>query len=256
MRIKYFTDKAYETLLDNINQTKEKYSNAEAWVPEYFDGKEYCLDSRIESNGFAPSEEGEQNASDLVNTRIVYDALDILTPQQATNPYLWSYLSMVPYWSYTKWRWGKASPEPSEDDEASTPEEKRSVNIKQRFMCMPYRIGLLRNSISRLWWYGYLSHQPGPQSQRYELTQLLLSNSDLCQSIIERNFSMNRDICLGILKAIKSINDENPKNPVVMVEWRSLCRHLNRFGAVTVLDSMSKEEIIKMSKEYILDLRK
>lgn len=255
MRIKYFTDKAYEILLDNINQTKEKYSNAEAWIPEYFAGKEYCLDSRIEATNFTLFTEGDPNASDLINTRIVYDALEILTPQQATNPYLWSYLSMVPYWSYTKWRWGKSSLDSNENDDA-TLEEKRSINIKQRFMCAPSRIGLLRNSISRLWWYGYLSFQPGPQSQRYELTELLLSHSDLCQSIIERNFSMNKNICLGILKAIKSINDDSPDNPVVMDEWRSLCRHLNRFGAVTILDSMNTEEIITLSKTYITNLRK
>lgn len=253
MRLKYFTEKAYENLIDNLNQTKELYSSQDAWIPDYFKDKEFFLESRIETNGFKPLEEGDLKASDLVNTRIVFDAMSILTPQQASNPYLWSYLSLVTFWSYSKWRWGKD--DVADHEESNTPDEKRATNIKQRFLCIPSRIGLLRNSISRLWWYGYLTSQPGPQSKKYEFTELLLSHSDLCQSIVERNFSMNKNICLGILKSIKQINEEKPNNIVVMEEWRSLCKHLNRFGAVSILDSFSQEEIMELCYNYILKLR-
>lgn len=270
MKIKYLTDKAYETLLDNLSIDQEKYLSKECWLPEYFGEKEFFKESRLEIQGITMYMEGDKNASDIVNVRTIFDNLGHLTPQQASNPYLWSYISMVDCWQYTTWRWGKSVEEETatediENEEivsaASGKESKRAVNIKQRYLCHPSRIGLLRNAISRLWWYGYLSYQPGSSSRKYELTELLLSSSDLCQSIVERNFSMNRNICYGILQAIKQINDDPNLDNVGKLsstgeyEWRGLCKYLNRFGAVTLLDTLSCDEIKELSYNYLLNQR-
>ena len=269
MKVKYLTDKAYETLVDNIQQDQEKYLLKDCWLPEYFGGKEYYKESRLEAQDIILYMDGERNASDITNVRFIFDNFGHLTPQQASNPYLWTYLSLVEYWQYTLWRWGKTvedenMPAETENDEVVSIDgkgSKRTVNIRQRYLCHPSRIGLLRNSISRLWWYAYLSYQPGPATHKYELTELLLSSSDLCQSIVERNFSMNRNVCYGVLQAIKQIND-NPKlenigklSSTGEYEWRGLCKYLNRFGAVTLLDSLSSEEIQQISYDFLLKQR-
>ena len=268
MRVKYLTDKAYETLMDNIAVDKDKYLQDNVWLPKYFDGKEFCKESRIDVVPITLHMDGDKNASDLVNTRYVFDAFGEMTPQQASNPYLWSYLSMVDFWQYSKWRWGRNMDEEKAEDEIiegealAQGESKRSVNIKQRYLCTSSRIGLLRNSLSRLWWYGYLSYNPDSQSHKYDLTKLLLSQSDLCQSIVERNFSMNRNITFGILSAIQEINDDPVLDNVERskktgeYEWRDLCKYINRFGAVTLLDSLTSDEVKKMSYDYILNQRK
>lgn len=268
MKIKYLTDKAYETLLDNLSIDQDKYSSKECWLPGYFGEKQFYKESRLEVQDITMYMEGDKNASDIVNVRTIFDNLGHLTPQQASNPYLWSYISMVDCWQYTTWRWGKledeATSEEIDSEEKSLMDEKeskRSVNIRQRYLCHSSRIGLLRNSISRLWWYGYLSYQPGSPSRKYELTELLLSSSDLCQSIVERNFSMNREICYGILRAIKQINDDPNLDNVGKLpttgeyEWRGLCKYLNRFGAVTLLDTLSCDEIKDLSYNYLLKQR-
>lgn len=263
MRLKYLTDKAYETLLDNIEIDKEKYYSAETWVPEYFKGKEYFKESRVEVSSVKLYMEGDKNESDIVNVKLIFDAFDKLTPQQASNEYLWSYLSLVEFWEYSFWRWGKEiDSESSDDDEpddttVQRTEPKRAVNIKQRYLCQRNRAhGFLRNSISRLWWFGYLSYKEGSRSQKYELTELLLSQSDLCQSIMERNFSMNRNVCFGILSSIKKINDDKSLTNVIIPEWRSLCKYINRYGAVTLLDTLSEKDVEELSYKYILKLRK
>ncbi len=268
MRVKYLTDKAYEILMDNIAVDKEKYLRDDVWLPSYFEGKEFCKESRIEVVPIQLYMDGDKNESDLINTRNVFDAFGEMTPQQASNPYLWSYLSMVDFWEYSKWRWGRNMDDSTADYEiikgevAKQGESKRSVNIKQRYLCTPSRIGLLRNSLSRLWWYGYLSYNPDNQSRKYHLTKLLLSQSDLCQSIVERNFSMNRNITFGILSAIQEINDDPTIDNVDRskktgeYEWRDLCKYINRFGAVTLLDLLSSNEIKEMSYNYILSRRK
>lgn len=265
MRIKYLTNKAYETLLDNIAIDKEYYSRDDMWLLEYFEGKEFAKESRIDVSPITLYMDGDRNASDLINTRAIFDTFEELTPQQASNPYLWSYLSLVDFWKYSKWRWGRSDEDTTDMvlDGVVTPEEtKRSVNIKQRYLCVPSRIGLLRNSLSRLWWYGYLTYQPNSPAHKYDLTKLLLSHSDLCSSVVERNFSMNRNITVGVLSAIQQINDEFPMQPVDRslitgeYEWRDLCKYINRYGAVTLLDSLTADEIKAISYNYIINRRK
>ena len=79
--------------------------------------------------------------------------------------------------------------------------------------------------------------------------------------IVERNFSMNRNICYGILQAIKQINDDPSLDNVGKLsstgeyEWRGLCKYLNRFGAVTLLDTLSCDEIKELSYNYLLNQR-
>ena len=72
---------------------------------------------------------------------------------------------------------------------------------------------------------------------------------------------------MGILSAIKDINDEPELDDVGIwkkapegtsspaYEWRELCKYLNRFGAVTLLDTLSIDDVSKISKDYILSLR-
>ena len=38
-------------------------------------------------------------------------------------------------------------------------------------------------------------------------------------------------------------------------EWRDLCKYINRYGAVSVLDALTSEEIKEISYNYILSQR-
>lgn len=261
MRLKYLTEKAYETLFDNVEIDKDKYFSPDEWITSYFKDRMFYKESRIEVPSVTLYSEGDKSASDIVNVRAIFDAFSILTPQQASNEYLWTYLSLSEYWKYSVWRWGKESEQEldfeNEDDfrDPLSQAVKPAANIKQRYLCGRSRKGLLRNAISRLWWFGYLTYKEGPASQKYELTEVMLSNADLCQSIMERNFSMNRNICYGILSAIKKINTDHNLTNVTKTEWRNLCKYINRYGAVTLLDVLSADEIEELSYRYIMSMR-
>lgn len=248
MKIKYFNETGYNHLFDTIPQHTELYgmsSNCE-WIEKEFGTTQYFKESRIDA--VLPPLDPEMG--EYANTVQIYDSLKMLTPKQASNPYLWAYLTHCEYWSYTAKRWSKPD---------------MSVNtIKERFFCGSEegsRTGFLRNSIARLWWTGYLSFQEDKPSNPFALTQLLCSNSDLRVSIVERYFSMNKDVCIGILSAIQEINDDPTLDDVGTspitgeYEWRDLCKYINRFGAVTMLDALTREEIKQLSKEYILKQR-
>ena len=249
MKIKYFAESSYNDLFDTIEKNKNNYSlNVDGkWVAQFFREKNFCKESRIDVSLPAL----DVSLGDYANCILVHNAFqDRITPKQASNPYLWTYLTHCEYWDYACARWAK--------------EELSIDTIKQRFFCGPEegnRIGFLRNAISRLWWAGYLTYQEDNPASPYELTQLLFSHSDICQSVIERNFSMNKNISIGILRAIKIINDDPKLKDVGLsektneYEWRDLCKYLNRFGAVTLLDTLSKDDICKMSYDYILKQR-
>jgi len=252
MKLKYFTETAYYDLFDSISNNKNYYSNSDdSWLKQKHLNQKYCKESRIEL-ALPKFEVDSAKYDDYINAIAIHNAFkDKITRRQASNPYLWSYLTHYEYWDYTVNRWS---------------EEEMSVDkIKKRFFCGTEegsRIGFLRNSVSRLWWAGELTYQEG-KSKPYELTELLFSHSDICQAVLERNFSMNKEITIGILSAIKDINDD-PKIENVGIlranpekyEWGELCKYLNRFGAVTLLDALTSKDIHDISYDYILSLRR
>lgn len=249
MKIKYFTERAYNELFDCIDENLTRYQSSDnKWIFDLFNHEELAKESLIEAT--LPKLDARDD--EFTNVLQIHNAFKgKLNHKQASNPYLWSYLSQCEYWDYTQERWKS--------------EQATADKVKDRFFCSSpkgnSRTGFLRNSIARLWWIGELTYQE-TEPQPYELTKLILSNSDLCVSIIERNYASNKKISLGILKAIKEINDDPNLKDVGRLEgskndyeWRSLCKYLNRYCAVTLLDSLDINDIIELSKKYILDLR-
>lgn len=247
MKIKYFVESAYNDLFDTIAGNTDLYSKESGdWVVKKFKDSKYFKESRIDVS--LPTLDAESD--EYTNVLAVHNAFkDKITPKQASNPYLWSYLTHCEYWDYTFNRWSK--------------EEMSVETIKQRFFCGTEegnRIGFLRNAISRLWWFGYLTYQEDSPTP-YKLTKLMMSNSDLCQSIIERNFSMNKEISIGILNAIQKINDDPTMKDVGAVnngdhyEWRPLCKYINRYGGVALLDALTREDIEELSYKFLVNYR-
>ncbi len=253
MKIKYFVESAYVDLFDSIKDHETLYAEkSNSWVKDFFGDREYCKESRIESH--LPELKAEND--EYTNVIAFYDVFkDRLNPKQASNPYLWSYLTHCEYWDYTNARWAK---------------EGMSVDtIKQRYFCSfltnnieGNRVGFLRNAVARLWWMGYLSYQENRHGNPYELTKLLTSHSDISSSVLERNFSMNRNVTVGILDAILEINndpslaDVGVSHKTGKYEWRELCKYINRYGAVTLLDSMTSDDIKEISYNFLLENRK
>ena len=257
MKLKYFTESALTDLYDSISEHEMLYaSDSNEWLDSFFGERVFCKESRIEAN--LPTLDAKND--EYTNIISIYEAFkDKLSPKQASNPYLWTYLTHTHFWDFTQQRWVK--------------NEQVSVDmIKSRFFCTfttgakgnpeGNRVGFLRNAVSRLWWLGHLSYKEDGPGNPYELTKLLVSHSDISASILERNFSMNRNVTVGILGAMLEINND-PRLPDVGVsrssgkyEWRELCKYINRYGAVTMLDFMSSDDIKELSYNFILNHRK
>ena len=81
--------------------------------------------------------------SDEKNCKIIYNALDRLTPQDASDVRIWTYLTLFICLKYSKNRWDYKS---SNTDRW----------LKERFIPTSPQVIKYRNSLGSLWWAGYL----------------------------------------------------------------------------------------------------
>lgn len=217
-----------------MEANKEFYKRDSTWLKEFFDSKEYAVETGIEYPDFQLVSTGNKTEDDFENTKIVFDALGkILTPHQACNKYMWSYLVHEKYWNYATQRW---------------PIESGS-SIKTRYFCGESRIPLSLNALSRLWWYGYLTYDEDNPTDPYHLTKLMTSDTDLCQNLVQHKYAMNKFIALGILDGIKRFVDEGGE--ITLENQRSVIKYINRYGAVTSLDMLSRKEIEELTYNYL-----
>ena len=236
MKLGYFTEEAYNHLFDRMESNKELYNQPKCWIKEYFGEKTYAVESNIEYPKFSLVYTGNKTEDDYKNTVITYNALgNILTPHQACNRYMWSYLVHEEYWDYTCKRWPVSA----------------GASVKTRYFCGESRIPLSLNSLSRLWWYGHLTYDNANPTDPYHLTKIMTSDTDLCQNLVQHKYSMNKTITLGILEGIKRFIDEG--HVFDIDNERSLIKYINRYGAVSSLDLLERNEIIEFTYKYLME---
>lgn len=247
MLLGYFTEEAYKKLLHDIPQNAEKYLSGEEWLPTYFGSNDYFKMSSVDVNMFVPSytpgkkDDAQKSQEDLVNTRLIYDAFKSLTPLQASNKYLWSYLchAVPEYREYIRDRWLQ---------------EERENTIRSRFFATTPGSLLNDNALSRLWWYGYLTYDRH-NSNHYALTEILLTNQTICTDVMDTFNRMNFDRMKGVLLAIKDFKNELGDNEGITKYFRECKKYLNHYAAVTTLEFLDSEEIRDLAFNYMMKLR-
>jgi hypothetical protein len=234
MRLFYFAEEAYNDLYDHIESNRERYAETQSWISKYFEGKQYALETNIEYPDFELVFTGDKAKDDYENTVLVYNSLgSILTPHQACNKYMWSLLAHEKYWDYVTKRW------PVENGSA----------IKTRYFCGDSRNALSLNALSRLWWYGRLTFDGDNPIDPYHHTQLMISDADLCQNLIQHKYSMEKSIILGILDAVDEHLGNNKKwNKDIQ---REMVKYINRYGAVASLDVFDRAEIKCIVQQWL-----
>ena len=245
MNLIYFTKDAYKLLKKDLVNNKGNYYSEEPWLKEYFAAAgidEYFKTSSVvvpNINLMYTGEDDEaKNQDDLNNIRLLYGTYkDKITPLQASDPMLWSALCHITYKDYVLKRWQK-------DD--------GTVRIDQRFFATEGRSSLCYyNAISRLWWSGYLTYdEERERSNPYHLTETLFSAQQIQKDLFDQSMSMNKTVVKGLLMALKRIQEEtgNASTPV----FRQCCdSYLNHYGAVSILDSLSAEDIEEIAFDFM-----
>ena len=105
-KVNFLREAQLARLRQNIRVNGKRYSEDEPWLASYFGAEQWALQSSIEAE--TPSlaiPRSKDDLLDLENTRTLYDALRHLTPLQAADERLWSYMTHVTFWDYMRKRW-------------------------------------------------------------------------------------------------------------------------------------------------------
>ena len=152
MFLNYLTEDSYDRLWNDVERNAEKYKELDPWLPDYFGAETYFKTSRaVDVNAFIPNykpgekSDAQKTQEDLINTRLIYDAYKNLSPLQATNRYLWTYLCHADEncrrYVIDRWMSGE-----------------RENTIRKRFFVRGNGDLYNDNALSRLWWYGHLTY--------------------------------------------------------------------------------------------------
>lgn len=244
MNLIYFTRDAYKLLKKDLNTNKENYYKDELWLSRYFADAgldEFYKISSIMvpevSLVYNGDEDEKKNQDDLDNVKRLYSMYkDKITPLQASDPLLWSALCHITFKPYVLSRWKK------DDGE---------VSLERRFFATEGRASLLYyNAVSRLWWSGYLTYDENNTENPWHLTEILFSAQQIQKDLFDTSFSMNKTVVKGLLAALKRVQTEQGNSCTTI--FRECCAsYLNRYGAVTILDTLSSEEIENIAYTYM-----
>ncbi len=246
MKLRYLLEPAYDELYDNIGANRDLYEQDSDWINDYFSGRCFSKESSIElqkAEMFMLTEislDEQKSQEDLINVKILYDAFSNLPPLSATNKYLWTYLSHVTYRSYIIHRWMPAATD---------------TTIKNRFFVSNTAHSVFDNAVSRLWWYGYISYDKSNPKNPYYLTDILLMNQTICTDFVDTTYSQNRIVGKGVLLALKEFSLMLGPREGITEYFREFNKYFKRYGAVSLLDFLSSDDVRDIALDYLTNLR-
>lgn len=223
----------------------DKYLREDVWIYESYKRSACEMQTNVEvAETLSLELPADDDFKDAENAIQFHKALRHLTPLQASDPRLWTWLAHVEFWPYMRLRWN-VSKHMADRDRAA-----RFVETRY-FVAQSQSRALLRHGIARLWWTAQLSHDPDREDP-YELTRVLLSNLDVTQQIVERGMGRAINIIHGFLAFLLDNKDQlliggNENRELI----RRLAKHLNMHGGVCVLDLLKQEEVKKLLKEEL-----
>jgi hypothetical protein len=174
---------------------------------------------------------------DFENSQLLYENIGPLNEVQASDPRLWTYLTHVVFWDYMVKRWPISNV--NDDSEVGRILDRyflRSLNLES----------LVRNGLSRLWWYAHLTIDIN-RKNKYELTEILLERADISVGILERSLGANKSIRFAILEFLR----DNPDIRMQEDKTRILIRKLNLVGGVKNLPHLYKDNLVDLLKNQI-----
>jgi hypothetical protein len=177
---------------------------------------------------------------DMDNSITIYTEFKSLNETQASDARLWTYLTHVNYWEYMRKRWTAEKFEFESDeltDDLSVKNKQANFIISRYHLKTPNRRRLLRNGISRLWWYAHLTYDER-LSDPFELTRILLAHQDKAQNLLERSLGSNKKILVTVLKYLK-LNPELTREEV-----RDKIKEINLVGGVKNLHLLEQDELL------------
>lgn len=246
MKLKFLSiDTLSDLKINNNAYLKYYYRKDSEWFDKYLSEKGRVLESNITvgDEDLKLSRNPEYSLSDSENVKILYTALIHLTPAQATQERLWAGLAHIHLRDYIFYRLEKEL------------EEENGTRI---YSALFYKYGPKRSIfihiISRLWWAGFMTYDEKNEKNPFWLTDFFTKSdfSARCTVFFSSNFTSNRDITLGILEALYNWSEKG--HHIKREHFIQATKHLNIMGGATILDVLTREDVIKIVNDEVFEV--
>lgn len=235
-KVRYFTASAVDDLRSEIVRRLDWYyqpsqDGARKWV----NPREALRDAGIDAAEIGGLLEisAQSHRDDPHNAIAVYNALSELTPHQASEERLWTYLTHMQGAEYVAARW--LSDRPDDD-------EKAAQKVRNHFFARGNRALIRDNGISRLWWLGFIAHKTDPEAPDRFL-EILLHRQDVRSALLERPAVSTNPKVLRRIYDVMLEHWENGGELFQRDPFRQWMVNLNRRGGVVLLDALSDDQL-------------
>ena len=235
VQLLYLTETKVEELRSTISDRLDWYYNQESREAISISRGD-LRESRIEREslkGVLVFGGSKPHLADPQNALRVFESLKTLTPHQASDERLWTYLCHLELPRYVTHRWLALRPRSK---------EAAIRKVRNHFFATTSR-GIFRdNGLSRLWWLGSIANNVNPENPS-EFLEIILYRQDIRSALLERPFvSTNRRILAAIYRILRS-NWNNEKELFRREIFREWMVALNRRGGIILLDSLSESRL-------------
>lgn len=229
--LEFLTKEASEDLNQKIAQNASLYY--EGLTSSLLPSNHICR-SKI-SVGTTPKllEEDGSPKSDLECSKIIFKWLSSLTPVQASDGRLWTYLCHGPFSDYVhaRWRLGLIG--------AKNPHDV----IRNRWFFRGQGVAtFVRNGISRLWWFGHLTHD-AKRNDPFELTSALLYRQDVQVALLERAFGRCKPVLTAALESVSKNRARLDSTSKVGPLFQAWAKDINLYGGTYILDALPLDRL-------------
>ena len=174
-------------------------------------------------------------SNDYASAISIHSVFNYFSALQASDKRIWATLTHLHYSDYTSKRW-----------------KGKNINtIRSRWLFAPgERVGLVRNSISRLWWVVHLTHSPWIHNKRlrcfqdsnpFKYTRLLTGSSQLWFDVLERSWGSNDIYRICFIEAFDRLASAGD----IQIEKTELSRELSKLFTAKLVPQLIYTHMIK-----------
>lgn len=242
MKIRYLKQSTLDSLRSNIGQNLNAYRSGGF---QYFETDpaftfDHSTDVDLDALAALREPAGGQ-FFEAENCAILHTALKNLTPYEARDERLWTFLTHTTLLDHGRKRW----PIPADDGDAVK-------HIAQHFFARDKRQIERDNVGSRLWWMGHLCARIADVDQG-EALEAFLFRSDVRANLVERPTTSQATGLFGAILRRLVMSYKGKKNLFERVTFRKLMMEVNSVGGYKLLDCLPSKAVEAIVDGLIAD---
>lgn len=245
MKLRIINDGTLRSLKKDLHTNIPHYKEQDpSWIESVFTEKRNTFESKIDDVDVELRIPGpdDRKEFDGENAARLHSAFPGITPAIAIDERFWTTLCHQKFYGYMRERWPVVVKQKNQTEEGI-------VLQRYFFYRSDPRKSQERNGLASLWLSADMTYDPS-RSNPYELTEVMLQNTNFVFHLFGRKFSSNRDILQGTLEAILMLEKEYgakvSKTPIA-----EYGRRLNLIGGVSLLDIWSKEDATRNAYDFM-----